>query len=155
MGENILDFLLSIQQVLLFAGIGVLGAIAVFAFGWWLHRLGVFRIARSLFCSVKGAAFGIVLAVVVAKGGAKLNLGHGSLLQVVGETNVVEYAVTPAQVEAGLGTTGTTSHTTRSPTIRSTRNASVKSGTATGTVAGTTVIASWRCRVGLRMVMDA
>ena len=87
----------------------VLGAIAVFAFGWWLHRLGVFRIARSLFCSVKGAAFGILLAVVVAKGGAKLNLGHGSLLQVVGETNVVEYAVTSAQVEAGfaLAHTGT------------------------------------------------
>jgi len=109
MGENILDFLLSIQQVLLFAGIGVLGAIAVGAFGLWLHRLGVFRIARRMFCSVKGAAFGIVLAVAVAKGGAKLNLGHGSLLQAGGETNAIEHAVTPAQVEAGfaLAHTGT------------------------------------------------
>ena len=86
-----------------------LGAIMLFAFGRWLHRLDVFRIARALFCSVKGAAFGILLAVAVAKGGAKLNLGLGPLLQVGSETNVVEYAVTPAQVEVGfaLAHTGT------------------------------------------------
>ena len=102
MREVILHLSFLIQHFFQVAGVCALGAIALFAFGWWLHRLGVFRIARPLFCSVKGAAVGLVLLVVVVWAETKPNSGSGPLLRSGGGATNAVYAITQGQVDAGF-----------------------------------------------------
>ena len=87
----------------MFVGLGTLGAIVIFAFGWCLYRLGVFAVARRLLVSVRGMFLALALFGLIVWAGTKPNLGLGPLLQLGdGETNVVEYVISPEQVEAGF-----------------------------------------------------
>ena len=91
------------QLVLMYAGLGALGVLAFVAFGAWLDRMGVFAVARRVFWSVRGAFIGLAMFAFVLWAGTKPNLGLGPLLQLGdGETNVVEYSISPEQVEAGF-----------------------------------------------------
>jgi hypothetical protein len=91
-------------------GVSLLFGMAVFAFGAWLRRMGVFAVARRLLCSARGAFLALALFGFIVWAGTKPNLGLGPLLQLGdGETNAVSCVITPSQVDAGfaLARTGT------------------------------------------------
>ena len=110
MREAVLDFLFSIQQFLQVVGVSLLVGMGLLVFGVWLHRMGVFAVARRVFWSARGAFLALALFGFILWAGTKPNLGLGPLLQLGdGETNTVEYVISPEQVEAGfaLAHTGT------------------------------------------------
>ena len=99
MREAILHFSFSIQHVLQVVGVSLLVGMGLLAFGAWLRRMGVFAVARRLLWSVRGAFLALALFGFILWAGTKPNLGLGPLPQLGGgETNVVEHAITPAQV---------------------------------------------------------
>ena len=110
MREAILDLSFSIQHFLQVIGASLLIGMGLLVFGVWLHRMGVFAVARRLLSSARGAFLALALFGLIVWAGTKPNLGLVPLLQLGdGETNVVEYVITPSQVEAGfaLAHTGT------------------------------------------------
>ena len=89
------------QHASMAVGLAVLGGIAIVAFGAWLRRMGVFAVARRLFGSARGAFLALALLGFVLWAGTKPN--PGPLPQLGdGETNVLEYVITPEQVDAGF-----------------------------------------------------
>ena len=101
--EAILEFLFSIQQFLLVAGVSLLVGMGLLVFGVWLQRMGVFVVARRMLCSARGAFLALALLGLIAWAGTKSNFGLGPLLQLGGgETNAVECIITPSQIEAGF-----------------------------------------------------
>ena len=93
----------SFRHAVMIAGLGALGAIVFFAFGCWLHRMGVFAVARRLLWSVRGAFLALALFGFILWAGTKPNLGLGPLPQVGdGEPNAAEHVISPEQVEAGF-----------------------------------------------------
>ena len=59
------------QLVLMYAGLGALGVLALVAFGAWLDRMGVFAVARRVFWSVRGAFLGLAMFAFVLWAGTK------------------------------------------------------------------------------------
>ena len=91
------------QQAVKAVGVSLLFGMAVFAFGAWLRRMGVFAVARRLLWSARGAFLALALFGLIVWAGTKPNLGLGPLLRLGdGETNEVEYVISPEQVEAGF-----------------------------------------------------
>ena len=110
MREVVLDFSFSIQHFLQVAGVSLLVGMGLLVFGVWLHRMGVFAVARRLISSARGAFLALALFGLIVWAGTKPNLGLVPLLQLGdGESNSVECVITPSQVEAGfaLAHTGT------------------------------------------------
>ena len=110
MRDAFLHFTLYILHLLQAVGVSLLFGMAVFAFGAWLRRMGVFAVARRLLWSARGAFLALALFGFIVWAGTKPNLGLGPLLQLgEGETNEVECVITPSQVDAGfaLARTGT------------------------------------------------
>ena len=94
MREAILQFSFSIQQFLQVAGVSLLVGMGLLVFGVWLHRLGVFAVARRLLWSVRGAFLALALFGFIVWAGTKPNLGPGPLSQLGGEeTNAVECVI--------------------------------------------------------------
>ena len=103
MRDAFLHFTFYILHLLQAVGVSLLFGMAVFAFGAWLRRMGVFAVARRLLWSARGAFLALALFGLIVWAGTKPNLGLGPLLRLGdGETNEVEYVISPEQVEAGF-----------------------------------------------------
>ena len=77
MREAFLHFTFYIQQFLQVAGVSILLGMGLLVFGVWLHRMGVFAVARRVFWSARGAFVGLMMFVVVLWAGTKPYLGLG------------------------------------------------------------------------------
>ena len=100
--EAALEFSSSIQHFLQVAGVSLLIGMGLLVFGVWLHRLGVFAVARQVFCSVRGVFAGAALLALVMWAGMKPNLGLFPLQSGGEGTNAVVYVISQNQVDAGF-----------------------------------------------------
>ena len=75
MRDAFLHFTLYILHLLQAVGVSLLFGMAVFAFGAWLRRMGVFAVARRLLWSARGAFLALALFGFIVWAGTKPNLG--------------------------------------------------------------------------------
>ena len=72
MRDAFLHFTLYILHLLQAVGVSLLFGMAVFAFGAWLRRMGVFAVARRLLWSARGAF--LALALFAGRGRSRISV---------------------------------------------------------------------------------